>query len=361
MKNITAHLIGLLLCILSQLAFSFEGLSHTYASLLLDKAGTKVRLGAKGIEGEGHPLNQETHDLAAKILWLGIHGEIGFDSDTLSWLAKAVGASNSQRYSSLMGLVLEKTTDEKVKAYITKSKGKLKKPSESEFDPNQVDLDQIREKLQTAIETSRKNKQPNQSKFATINNSTHIEDIYDVLGLPDSVNNAYVPVRRPYVGTIFEERLMISYNKMGDFRFTRRGGDWLVDQIRADITLTIDGMPVDVEDISENSRFIEYLTSNNPQTFRSFAKRLYNKDRLSEKALDVIAQRVWLGRNDRDKTSADGLAWLCKTIIKLGNSRYHQAFKTIYNEASSKKVKKHAKKVFKALPLTDIEQFEIDR
>lgn len=121
--------------------------------------------------------------------------------------------------------------------------------------------------------------------------------------------------------------------------------------------------PLFIERVTPTVNFSNDISSIKKQldstgtTLQTLTKGYYQQDDIEIEVLDLFAEKIWDDKETDDPYVVDALAWLCKTLSKSNNSRYRSLLQNIANEASSKKLRKHAKENLDLLPATEVEQF----
>lgn len=161
------------------------------------------------------------------------------------------------------------------------------------------------------------------------------------LGKPDSVST--------YKGNAFTGRpggITYQYKGLGDVEFSAQN----------EKPLFVERVAPAVKFSNDISSIKMQLASTGP-TLQSLAKGYYQQDNIEVEILDLFAEKIWSEKGADDAYVVDALAWLCKTLSKSNNPRYRSLLRDISGEASSKKLKKHAKENLDLLPATEVEQF----
>lgn len=161
------------------------------------------------------------------------------------------------------------------------------------------------------------------------------------LGKPDGVSI--------YKGNAFTGKpgsITYQYNGLGNIQFSAQNEKPLfIERVTSAVKFSNDIPSIKMQ-----------LASTGP-TLQSLAKGYWQQNNIEVEILDLFAEKIWSEKGTDDPYVVDALAWLCKTLSKSNNSRYRSLLQDIANEASSKKLKKHAKENLDLLPTTKVEQF----
>ena len=351
--NRTILIIFLFFSTFVQSADSFEYIEHSYAELLLSKRATEVKLGAKGLYNDAAN-NLELVDIAAFALWQSQQSQqsgLRLDDDTKAWLIRAIAESESSRYEALVASFLEGGSSKKVLKYAKPALRKLKSGSEAKFSSEDVNVQEIESNLEAVKEKTRH--LLTRGKFREIESGDPVGLVYETLGYPHKATVTFESRHRPWVGRVSTMLFQLDYGEYGAIVFDRSSSSegWFVHRIKPYLNYYSESP----EDVSRNIR--ESLLIADPSGLRYTAKRLYSMDIKDQETLDAVATRIWVEKDAKGKELADGLAWLCKVLGRSGDSRYFQFLKTVSKEASSSKLKRHAKKALKLLQESEVEQF----
>ena len=66
--------------------------------------------------------------------------------------------------------------------------------------------------------------------------------------------------------------------------------------------------------------------------------------------LDVLAEKIWMEKNNPDNSMQDAMAYLCLALGKSNNARYRDFLSSVLQQSKLKKIKRYATKQLKQLP-----------
>jgi len=328
----------------------FTGREHAHATLLLSQSDKDVRLAAWSLYYVGSN-RQDILDLLAEVTWTACSGNRTMDSDTLSWLGKALGNTKQPRYAGLLDFCLSRAKDEKTKKYLKQARDNLGGTTNDLFEGGKIDLREAHARLtKQAGSTSRHQMSKN---FDDLRQGQALEEVYSIFSLPDEVSATVVPGRKvgiPAVASfrIGSNRLVIGYSELGTISFSYQEGqtDWKVADAKSAKGLfwsTIDGHFVTVNG---------QITSGDGLHLREIAWHLVEQDSLEKGILDRVAERIYRSRQEKDELLVDGLAWLCRVIAKSGDGRYRQFLLEVSSSAATSKLRNYAGKTAGSLKVT---------
>ena len=87
-----------------------------YADLLTPGNSVHIKVAAQSIYNK-QLTNQKLHDLVAQWLSQSVDGTTVLNVDTQSWLAKALGTSETTRYQKLLNSIVNSSADSKFKKH----------------------------------------------------------------------------------------------------------------------------------------------------------------------------------------------------------------------------------------------------
>ncbi len=292
--------------------------------------------------------SKNTIELFAHNLSEGFKGSS--DMDLLAWYSKAIGASEDPRFKSLLTHIINNTNESKLRKHANKASKKLgKKIVDEQFDAQKFDYESLKSRLETSYEAGIKNVE----KIENVSEGNEIRLVLSTLGLPNNIEQEFVTIRRPYVGAIVTQRLILKYDDVGNVRLGYTKGRLLVERVHAAID-----MPK-ISANSKNAQIIEPILSGTPQQYRQAAQTIYKDGNFEDEILDAAAMRVWQDKDSSDPFAIDGVAWLLKCLGASANPRYKTFISRIIKESSVKKIRKYAKRASESLLEGDVEQFSI--
>lgn len=91
----------------------------------------------------------------------------------------------------------------------------------------------------------------------------------------------------------------------------------------------------------ERAVAMHLVAHGNGRQLREAARHLMDKG-ASHDVLEAAMARISAARGTQDDYLADGLAWLCKAILKSGNSQYKMGLTEVLQTAAHKSLRKYA-------------------
>ncbi len=96
----------------------------------------------------------------------------------------------------------------------------------------------------------------------------------------------------------------------------------------------------DADHVIKLTRYL--IDHGNGRQMRSVAEHLIASNSLERAVLDAAMERISTSRNTEDGNLADGLAWLCKVILKSGDVRYKEAMIDVSRTAAHRTLRKYS-------------------
>lgn len=93
------------------------------------------------------------------------------------------------------------------------------------------------------------------------------------------------------------------------------------------------------------------LSSSDIDELDVLSREIYHYVDLSPDLLDVLEKRIIRGMNTSESINEDTVAWWCKILGKSGDSRFRETLDYVVANTRSAKIKKHAIKAIKNLPV----------
>jgi hypothetical protein len=118
----------------------------------------------------------------------------------------------------------------------------------------------------------------------------------------------------------------------------------------ADSLVWLGNAVLETGDADHEKKLTRYLVDhgNGPQ-MRSVAEHLLAGNSLDREVLDAAMERISTSRSTEDGSLADGLAWLCKVMLKSGDTRYKESLIDVSKTAAHKALRKYADMAAKGL------------
>jgi len=376
-------------------ASSLNSQAHTYAMLLSSGDSEKIRMAAKLIYHYDFR-NKVLLDIAAEVLYQGGQNKIDIRTDSMSWLAKLLGRSEYKRYIPVLTLAKqnmqkleEKTSEEgaqrefkfavgfetkdkpgeanviehsKTLNYIEDSIGKLTVESSQTYSVGDIDLGNLKTRLnQTLIASSKKR---TEDKFLNITSRYTVDQVYNELGVPDSTRVVYYWYKRSrwaggaWVPTVLSTDLEIKYKKLGTITLSLKDLDNPL-VVKSIITTIVYKQEEDSgqstnndtksEEIDEKKELIRSLrTSYEPNILSRLGWRIYHEKLFDVEILDELMRRVY-GDMDANNSMVGAYTVFLKCIGASGNTKYIPKLQTIMNDGGHRRVKNWAEKAIEML------------
>ena len=328
----------LLLVSFSTMSLADEPRDVVFGLLLISDDSADNKLAAKDLY-HLPPEDPKLLDLAAWVLTNQAPLNNDELEDTLSWLAKALGASKKARYRDLLTELNSQTSSTKLKRYITGALTEIGEAQGQAFELESYDADKVSQELQAlAIET-----QISKKDFSQVSVGSSLKDVLQALGQPNTVGQYVRSSYKLFLGNIKVQNLRLTYLNAGSMEFSLDSNVWVLKNAftQSDIDTT-DVAPTEVALVSQ-------LLGSDYILVRKSAREAIATKLTNPAALDQVAQRVWQLKDIDDKYMGDAMAWLCKVLAASGNGRYHDVLNKIHEQAGNKKIAKYAKSSKKEL------------
>lgn len=325
------------------MADSLNAKADAAAMLLISDHLHDVKLGAKIVHNE-NLMEREVLDVVAERLavYFSSGHQLDDQTDTVSWLAKALGNSGDPRYRGLLERVKEDAKSSfsrrrygKVVDYVDDALRSLREEQVDAFQP----IHQSTESLRSAVTALRA--APGVTDELAVSEGTSLEDVYTRLGMPEQVgqylNRRYVPL----AGRVNFQSLELRYGQNA-IRFNHDEGYWKV---------------VEVVKIQKTGTLEDQLSSDDPAVFRNASIYMHRNQLYTESLLDLAATNALRHLKVSEDLEVDAASWLCNVMGFSRNPRYRMVLETIVREADSDKLKKYAKKALGNLEDREAEQF----
>ena len=332
-----------------------NGREYVEKKLLLSESDYAIRLAAKSIRHQDAS-HRALWDTLAEVAWDACSGNRVLESDTLAWLAKAIGASKQTRYTSVIDYCTSKTTDEKVIKYLAAAKEEIGGSAAADaFKGGKINLAQLRAHLANDIQPLPRNETT--ARFAALHERQSENDVFAALGRPDDVGGISVPKGTAggwHFRVRYSQDMMVwTYTGLGEIRFgyDDEANDWLLATVTSKRGLYWSG---------ERGRLVpmeEVIATNDPEELREIARYLVKRDDLTRPVLDSVADRIYRSRLDPSKDVGEALAYLCKVITQSRDGRYKPMMVEISEITPNKKLKKYSIAAADALPDPTGEKF----
>ena len=338
--------------ILSLLFFAHASRADDYKYaidlMLLDSSNSLgIKLGAR----ERYDLKDhsvETLDVVATKLWQIYKNPI-HDPDTIAWLAKNLGASANPRYRPLLVEVHTNTVHRSARKHISNALNALNSENPSGYFNYQnpqlsttPGLALAHTIINSTPDTHRSKEQLTQA-FQSITTGDKLETVISKLGLPNASSSDLIVRDLPRIGKRKMQQLLLKYKDIGLVRLTKLEGSWqYIDTIPyPPVSGEFPHSPMQNYETATDIEFLDELWTWDIYQLQRFIHGT-GKLQLSQAKLDLVAQRIWVGRADQDPFVVDALAHLCKIITRSRNPRYALIMEHVTDYAAERKLKKHA-------------------
>jgi hypothetical protein len=240
-RNVSALVMLGVLLLIAAPCFPFSTEGKHYVEMLVRGGPESQRDAARNIFN-GSLREQEVYDVVAEVL-LQVYQRQGFvETDTTSWLCKALGASNNSRYRGVLQEVIDRAPDRKVKKYATDSLNMIPQGNAEPYRPGTVNLEKLRNSNISGQDSQPRpqGKHKGGGSFDQISQGMSMEEVYNLIGQPTSTTarptgKAWAPFY--YGGDT--ERLFALYKGKGRIVFSnssRYSSVWRVVEIVPDST-----------------------------------------------------------------------------------------------------------------------------
>lgn|GEM_PF-5914351 len=308
--------------------------SYSINWLLTADDPSRIKLGAQWLEKDSQYANK-FGDVAALPLWEFSEGTRSLDPDTIAWLARVLGNTQSRRYRSLLEKVAHANPG-KIANYANESIGKLTVDA-PEFVPTVSKRAEIREALRLEQEAA----PLKDGSAVNLHTGMWIEEVFQELGYPGDISTVRRSRRAPFVGHIYVDNLFLVYDDKGTVEFDHDRGDWYVTAVKPRLVMRSGGAATD--DI------VQGILSPDEAVFREVARRASQMGVSDPAALEAAASRLRRDMQTDDDKLADGLAYLCVIIGNTGDASYRELLAQVSGNAQRSRLRKHAARALEKL------------
>jgi hypothetical protein len=329
------------------------GTEFAVINLLLSKSDFDVRLAAKAIYRMETP-RQSITDLAAEVAWTACADKRAMNTDTLSWLAKALGRTKQARYAGVLEFCLSKVSDKKVQKYISEARNLLQDGNSTPFEYGKMDLTKVQAQLARNVPTASSKELA--EKFATIHRGQSLDQSFAIFGVPTAVKGVEAKAGRSggpgFSFQTYQFLTEFTYKGLGAIRFAYdddKASFWFVEEATSEKGLIWKYGPGRFF-ASEKEALEGTIRLGNAAELKEVANQLLDMSKQDRQTLDLIAERLYQSRNEKDDKLVDSLAWLSKVIAKSKDGRYKQFLQDLSTTAAHKTLRKYAGKASAELP-----------
>ncbi len=321
---------------------AFEGEHRIYADLLTSKNSAQIKVAAKSIYNKKIRTRALT-DLAAEVLAQIVDRKFHIDEDTTAWVAKVIGVSKSQRYTSFLELAKASDISRKVKKHISNSLDDLTQPSGTTFVKGRVDLAEVIKTLNEQKKQQLNAVVPDNFKKVAIGST--INHVIKTLGMPTDYAITFGSRRQPWVGTIHYSMLNLIFADQGSFilHYVAKSTNWIVKSIKPGAQFA--------GDLASHP-----MMSSSPQMMRSYIKTLVKQSNATQLDRDIAAERLYTDLHNEE--FIDTLSWACRLLGLSGTDRYRSTLSYVSQNSRFRKLEKYARKTLKQLPAGSSEQYK---
>ncbi len=314
-----------------------------YASLLNTHDSDLIRLAAKGIE-RGSVRDQRLMDMVARVLTEQMDGERLLNADTIAWLAKALGATKSKRYSAVLERLVANQTGNVAK-HATLALAQLVDDAAA-FAPESVVWSEIAAEIEATAMSNRQNRRLHAASMGM-----SIEEVVKLLGYPTSVGTEQ-RARRASYARFSVNNLLFAYEARGLVEFVHSGGEWRTSLISPDL------LPSQIaEQGTVTAQIREGLVGDDPREFRRASTMLLHQRIFDPTTLELAAWRLQSHYKSSDALLVDGMAHICVAFEETRNARYRKLLELVAAEATTNKLKRHAKGALDDVPTDEVAPF----
>ena len=366
------------------MANNLKGSDHIYATLLSSGDSEKIRLAAKWIY-QYEPKSTVLLDIAAEVLLQGSQNKIDIRTDSMSWLAKSLGKSNSKRYLQILNLIknnMEKLSAATVESntqpefkfargfeekndlgmaniidhsktinYIENAIHDLTEDSQQKYSPGDTNFGLLKNTLNKALMISSKGR--TNEKFLDITSQHDIAHVYNMLGLPDSQSLNYYWYKRSrwaggaWVSKVLKMELKLNYKKLGSITIYQKDSDKPLAVKRIASTIAYEQASNNNEEQTEKQILVDSINNfENGAILSRLGYRVYHEKLFDVEILDAMLRRV---SNDMHTNNAGAFTIFLKNIGSSGNVKYIPALQLIMNESKTRRVRNWAERAIEML------------
>ena len=324
---------------------------QVHARLITSGYPDQVRLGAKGLEKSGRP-SLAVIDVVAEVLLQSVTGGPSLDIDTQSWLARAIGASGSQRYRVVLETVEQALEDRKFSRYADHAREQMRSPGAA-FVSVPSRLETLRAQLAWLVQP-----RCDLSRFSKLEVGLGLDGVLSVCGMPNQVGSAETDTghvaRTGWGGVrIRGQVLTLGYEQIGSASFVHEGGDWFLAQRYPEAHP--DGRPYTAVDRDRDD-----LDNYNGESMLAAAKAMVNRKAHDIETLEAAARgisRYYAER--RNPARIKGVAHLCRLLREAGHARYRDLRAFVKQNGGHRSPRRHCGKGLDQLDAAGVNQFPL--
>ncbi len=345
---------ALLLSALSLLAAPVHAASSLeqdfYHGLLLHPEADQLRFGAKAVAStkESDP---EVLDVVAQRLWEEAPKVNERTRDAVSWLARVLGESRQARYRELLGAVQTRSADRKLQRHVQEAMRQMSPAAIEQFVPDSVDLQALREQVLARQQAERE--RIGRPDLQGLKPGAGLHEVLAAWGPPDAVDTtrATVDVPGPFP-TLYQYTVQLMYFGTGAVRLDDKHQWRLLHTVHS------------LQQTSQRYEGSDALVAHNLMLPGNDALRIQliqlakHRKQFEPALLEVMAARLWLGRNAISSQEADAMAYLVRFLSVHGQGRYRHLLQTLASTSTSGKIRDYAEDYLDEHPATQAEQWQ---
>lgn len=279
--------------------------------------------------------------------------------DTLRLSAKLLGSSKNARYATALTVAAQKYKQELLLADIAAAKAQLGEPAVEAYRPGSLTLAGEKNRIGALFKDYRQ--RGDRKLKLQSGGPNNIQRVLDRLGAPDHIGESGYMQHYNLTQDISSSLKALKAAKL-EFMYFGRGSivfgydqDWTAVETLREIPHPL------ISYTGDNPEYAYKLMSADRFVFNRLAKTLYAPaKKIDPDLMDIIADRLWLGMNSRDKVEVEGLTILCWIIGDSGNARYRQVLGDLVSGARDRRLSRHARRALGKLaqPSADVEVYQ---
>lgn len=339
---------------------------HTFSTLLLSQNSVWVKSLARSIHANpGHA--EQVTDVAAEVLAQSCDKKIGLDIDTQAWVAKALGATQKQRYEAVIRRCIDQVGG-KFERHADKALDQLSVAGPS-YTAGTVDIAALRGQLASQAAADQRDLPKSLLNEVTV--GSDMKDVYQRFGLPDQVKMAtgvasysssakvsgWAPVgvrwgaRGAAAARDAAPRIIAAYDGFATVQFMQPAhGQWVVESLT--------GWGMEAAPTGPNAHLISGINAGSAPIFKSTIVDMYKRSVFDQDLLDRVAKRLSINKGNGEAQMIDALSWACKLLGLSSNARYRSVLKDVAENGYHRKLRKYANRGLDDLPSGNVEQYQ---
>lgn len=326
----------------------YENERHIYERFLLSGHNLKIKAVAQSVFKK-NIVDTKLLDLLAEVLIENVNDPKLFDerSDTIAWMAKALGRSGNNRYEPTVKNILALSgSNLRLRRHVDAALQDFSGKEQVPFSSNPDSL----VNMTKSIENDKVVVKDLGDKFSTVDIGTPLEDIVRLLGSPDEI--MVNPGRRDSVfGQVFgTPGMAFKYREYGIIYLTFKGKDnigWTSNIISNVYVLMKD------ETDPEVLTMAELLLSDDWVGIAKMAANVARENKAYPTILyDIAMERLFQSSGVRAYREEKMLAGLCQFVGSSKNSRYEDSMISVSKTSLSRLVRKKSRHSIRKLKIS---------